>query len=176
MALSTKVSLFGGSSITTLGSSASSGGSGYGGSVLSGSSSSSLFSGYGYGTGLLGNSGLFGYGSISSGGAGSGGGSLVGAAAAHDAWRRGVRIPLRSVGPGSDRQLAHPFVPAPLPDTSPKSESLEVWATLSEVGVMIVKSTVVALLGVMPRLAFDVARQRVGPGDLTFTNSVIASG
>lgn len=77
MALSTKVSLFGGSSITTLGSSASSGGSGYGGSVLSGSSSSSLFSGYGYGTGLLGNSGLFGYGSISSGGAGSGGGSTT---------------------------------------------------------------------------------------------------
>ena len=62
MSLSTKVSLFGTTSISTFGSS-SSGGSGYGGTILGGSSGSSLFSGYGYGTGLLGStSGLFGYG------------------------------------------------------------------------------------------------------------------
>lgn len=85
MALSTKVSLFGGTSITTLGSSASTGGSGYGGSVLSGSSGSSLFGGYGYGTGLLGNSGLFGYGAAGTGG-GSGGGA-------------GTTTPVAQVGP-----------------------------------------------------------------------------
>ena len=85
MALSTKVSLFGGTSITTLGSSASTGGSGYGGSVLSGSSGSSLFGGYGYGTGLLGNSGLFGYGAAGTGG-GSGGGA-------------GTTTPVVQVGP-----------------------------------------------------------------------------
>ncbi|MDA9175531.1 cadherin repeat domain-containing protein, partial [Alphaproteobacteria bacterium] len=62
MSLSTKVSLFGTTSISTFGS-LSSGGSGYGGTLLGGSSGSSLFSGYGYGTGLLGStSGLFGYG------------------------------------------------------------------------------------------------------------------
>ena len=74
--MSTKVSLFGSTSISPVGSS-SSGGSGFGGSLLGGSSGSSLFGGYGYGTGLLGSTSGFGYGSSlpSSGGGSSGGGS-----------------------------------------------------------------------------------------------------
>ena len=73
--MSTKVSLFGSTSISPIGS-ASSGGSGYGGSLLGGSSGSSLFGGYGYGTGLLGSTSGFGYGgSVPSSGGSSGGGS-----------------------------------------------------------------------------------------------------
>ena len=79
MSLGTKVSLFGGSSISTLTSTSLIGGSGYGGSLFGGGSGSSLFSGYGYGTGLLGSSGLFGYGSANSSG-GSGGGTTSNAA------------------------------------------------------------------------------------------------
>ena len=69
MSLGTKVSLFGGSSITTLSSSGAGSGGGYGGTLLGGSGGSSLFGGYGYGQGF-GTSGLFGYGSSSSSGAG----------------------------------------------------------------------------------------------------------